>query len=235
MKALSVRWVAVALCVLACATVAVHAVYLTAGGTRVEDRNGDGRPDVWLRYDSHGERTEVDIDTNFDGRPDVQEYYQHDTLVRREIDRDFNGQTDLIEEFDVETGDHARSVVDVDNDGTADLLVLFRRGEPVFSKYVDSASVFPKKDRGVAGRRSVAPRGDRLAPLDDPFRADPSLSQLRIIPISNVAGLSTSGGLPASPTDLSASMTQTPHALPGIDSAASPHFPSSAPRAPPLS
>jgi hypothetical protein len=223
------------LCFVACATVAARSVQSTTS-VRVEDRNGDGRPDVWMRFDDQGHRIEVDIDSNFDGHPDIQEYYQRDTLVRREVDRDFNGQTDLVEEFDLETGDRARSVVDVDNDGTADLLVLFRKGEPVFSKYMPSSSGLLKKDR--ADRRdtsTVRSQSDRLVPLDDPFRNDLSLSQLRVVPYrGGIVGLSTSGGLPASPADLTASLTRTSLASLAFAPAASPHFSTSGPRAPPI-
>src|SRR5690242_5277313 len=101
---------------------------------RTEDHNRDGRPDVWRTYDRHGVLARVALDTNFDGRSDVQEYYERGTLVRRESDRDFNDRVDLIQEFDSKTSESRRSVVDVDFDGTADLLVLFQGDRPVFTK-----------------------------------------------------------------------------------------------------
>src|SRR5215467_13299524 len=128
----SVRFVAL-LCAVFCAALAAIEVW-PARRVRTADQNGDGRPDVWRRYDARGRLTEVDVDSNFDGSPDIAEYYDRGVLVRRETDRNFNGQADLIEEFDAETHSRTRSVVDVDYDGTADLLVLFRNGEAVFAK-----------------------------------------------------------------------------------------------------
>src|SRR5580704_6257267 len=130
MEQLSSRRVAL---VCAFTFVAVAAVSLTpaTGGVRVEDRNGDGRPDVWRHYDQWGALTEVAIDSNFDGRSDVYEYYDQGALVRRESDRNFNGQIDIVEEFEATTHENFRSVIDVDFDGTADLLVFFHAGRLV--------------------------------------------------------------------------------------------------------
>src|SRR6202035_769290 len=99
MKSLSSRYLAL-LCVVACATVATVEVWPAARHLRTEDHNGDGRPDIWRRYDNRGQLTEVDVDSNFDGSPDIEEYYERGILVRRESDRNFNGQADLVEEFD---------------------------------------------------------------------------------------------------------------------------------------
>jgi hypothetical protein len=130
-KHLSARLVAV-LCVMSSVTVAAVEIWHAARTVRTADQNGDGRPDIWRHYDNRGQLAEVDVDSNFDGQPDVEEYYEGGVLVRRESDRDFNGQADLIEEFDAETHRQTKSVVDIDYDGTADLLVLFRDGRPVF-------------------------------------------------------------------------------------------------------
>ena len=104
-----------------------------ARAVRTEDQNRDGQPDVWREYDGLGRLAGVLVDTNFDGRSDVHEYYDDDgALVRRESDRDFNDRVDLVQEFDAKTRERARSVVDTDFDGTADLLVLFQGGKPVW-------------------------------------------------------------------------------------------------------
>src|SRR4029077_17187245 len=103
------------------------------GDVRSADRNGDGRADTWNMYDREGQGSQGSIDTNFDGRADVPERYERGALVRRELDRDFNDRVDLVQEFDPTTHEYARSVTDVDFDGTADLLVLFQGGRPVFS------------------------------------------------------------------------------------------------------
>src|SRR5215831_18265974 len=94
---------------------------LTAGShhhVRPEDQNHDGRPDVWRVYDDRGQLQSAAFDTNFDGRSDVQEYYQRGRLVRREADRDFNDRVDLLQEFDSVTQESTRAVIDVDFDGT---------------------------------------------------------------------------------------------------------------------
>src|SRR5215468_9686103 len=115
-----------------CTTAAVLTLPKNAQYVRAEDRNGDGRPDEWRRYDGQGHLAQISVDSNFDGRSDVEEYYDSDgVLLRRESDRDFNGQIDLVEEFDPSTHERARSVVDVDYDGLADLLVFFHDGRPV--------------------------------------------------------------------------------------------------------
>jgi len=184
------------LCVVSCATLAAIERWPAGQRVRTSDRNGDGRPDVWNRYDARGQLTEIDRDTNFDGTPDVQEYYQRGVLIRRESDRNFNGQADLVEEFDPDTQGQIRSVVDIDYDGIADLLVLFRDGQPVFSKHIDGAhqsSETSKRHPAVHGQG----HGDRLAAMLDPFAADLSVRRSRIVfADAGYAGLSTSGGLP---------------------------------------
>src|SRR5262249_39939648 len=130
---------------------------------------------------------------NFDGRPDIQEYYERGVLVRRESDRNFNGQADLIEEFDVETRGQTRSVVDLDFDGTADLLVLFRDGQPVFSKRSGGAS------RQVTAARfaGAEPAATDLVPLTDPFASDTAVRATHAWPNDvRCAGLAPSGALP---------------------------------------
>ena len=167
---------------------------------QIRDQNGDGRPDLWHRYDAHGHLTEIDRDTNFDGTPDIQEYFLRGVLVRRESDRNFNGQTDLVEEFDLGTQAQTRSVVDIDYDGTADLLVLFRDGRPVFSKRIceltkraDNKTAEPKHHPSAYRSRD----GVQLTALIDPSESDLSVRGGRIASSNDdVIGLSTSGGLP---------------------------------------
>jgi len=64
-----------------------------------EDSNRDGGPDVWHVYDRDGQLAEVAHDTNLDGRPDIREYYDHAFRIRRESDRNFNSQIDLVEDY----------------------------------------------------------------------------------------------------------------------------------------
>jgi hypothetical protein len=201
MKSVSTRYLGL-LCVVACATVAAVEVWPAARHLRTEDHNGDGRPDIWRRYDSRGQLTEVDVDSNFDGSPDIEEYYERGILVRRESDRNFNGQADLVEEFDAETHARTRSVVDIDYDGTADLLVLFRDGRPVFSE-----RTAPPKRSGIA--TGSAPGIDQvgaghLARMMDPFESDFAVRAIHTA--SNAegsVGLTSSGGLPRSRVSVS--------------------------------
>src|SRR5579864_1437442 len=193
MKVPSSRCVAL-LCTVACATVTIGAVWPTDRNVRTEDRNADGRPDVWRRYDQSGQLAEVAIDTNFDGRSDIQEYYDRGGLIRRESDRNFDDRVDLIEEFDGATHQQIKSVVDLDYDGTADLLVLFRDGRPVFAERASARAIrLPQRD-AVAARESsgVRPSGDagdtdnehrapleRLTRLVDPFGARTAVQPTR--------------------------------------------------------
>jgi hypothetical protein len=185
----------------ACTTAAVLTLPKSAQYVRAEDRNGDGRPDEWRRYDQAGHLAQVSVDSNFDGRSDVEEYYDSEgVLIRRESDRNFNGQVDLIEEFDPTTHEHAESVVDIDYDGRADLLVLFRDGRPVFSKRAPEPAV--RADLGsFAQVADVQPStNDPLVPLSDPFQSDPTLRGVRSTTKIGTSGLATSGGLPCAPT-----------------------------------
>jgi hypothetical protein len=183
------------LCVVACATVAAIEVWPAARDVRTADNNRDGRPDVWRRFDSRGQLTEVDVDSNFDGTPDIEEYYAGGVLVRRESDRNFNGQTDLVEEFNPDTHERTRSLVDIDYDGTADLLVLFQDGRPVFSERTSSKRCDVREHDATSVQQSDR---SRLTPLVDPFASDSAVRSTR--GDSNEAdsiGLSTSGSLPS--------------------------------------
>ena len=151
------------------------ASFTGAGRVSTDDRNGDGRPDVWRTYDAAGRLVEVAVDSNFDGRTDVREIYAGGTLVRRESDRNFDDRIDLVEDFDATTHEHVRSTVDTDYDGTADLLVLFQGGRPVYSSWASdrAGSTHDSVALPVAGD-PTGPRGSLLA-WDDPFSRDANL------------------------------------------------------------
>jgi hypothetical protein len=115
--------------------------------------------------------------------------------------------------------------------------VLFRDGQPVFSKYVPSSTAGLVETAG--GRRWAAGQSrsdrDRLVPLRDPFRADTSLTRPRSIPTSwGFAGLSNSSGLPESGVELLGSVTRTRLIAFDTERVALPHLLLSSPRAPPL-
>jgi hypothetical protein len=231
------RWL-VFVWALACAAAAMVSRWPSAVDIRTEDHNGDGRPDVWRTYDPHGQLRTVAVDTNFDGRSDVREYYSGGALVRRDSDRDFNDRVDLVEEFNPTTRERVRSVVDVDYNGTADLLVLFQAGRPIFSKWVGP----PTPNLGGSASRANASASERtadaqLAPLDDPFSQDAALRAVRVLARSGeFIGLSTSGGMPSSPTDTTVSLAPS-SSVSVLDLTALPSatVPSDAPRGPPLS
>jgi hypothetical protein len=171
MRVLLTRCVAV-LGVLILGTVTALSLWPTSGRVSTDDRNGDGRPDVWLTYDRQGQIVEKAVDSNFDGRSDVREYYLGGQLVRRESDRNFDDRIDLVEDFDATTHQHTRLVADSDFDGTADLLVLFKDNRPVFSKRA------PLRVRGRTAKAGLIParRGDApLAHFADPFAGDITL------------------------------------------------------------
>jgi hypothetical protein len=218
-------------------TAAVTSLWPHAGDLRVDDRNGDGAPDVWRLYDSNGQLSEVDVDTNFDGQPDVQEYYEQGALIRRESDRDFDSRIDVVEEFDPTTHEHVRSIFDVDRDGAADLLVLFRGNQRVLTKWairpISSASRSHSVDRTHSWQRIPGNAG--LTALRDPFVADLALRAVRpFTGLDDFLGVSTSGGLPTCRRDVVSGITST-SGLPASPFFAQPSFASlpGSPRGPP--
>ena len=230
MKRLSIR-VAALFCVVSCAMLAAVELSPVRRLVRTWDQNGDGRPDVWRHFDARGQVTLVEVDSNFDGQPDIEEFYERGALVRRESDRNFNGQADLIEEFDAETHGQIRSVVDIDFDGTADLLVLFRDGRPVYSKRA------PSKPSDTAGQPTVRKADNtHLARLVDPFESDTAVRTVRVAPTVDVCiGLSTSGGIPSAAIELTGRLSLSTRLVSTRVSPRTPAllFPRS-PRAPPL-
>jgi hypothetical protein len=184
----------VLLCAVSIVAVPAMTVWPLTQRVRTADRNHDGHADVWRTYDGRGQLTEIDLDTNFDGSQDVQEFYQRGVLVRRESDRNFNGQTDLVEELDPNTQVRTRSVIDLDGDGAADLLVLFRDGRPVFSEQ----TCFKGADLPRHTLPAVLPgAGVHLMRLLDPFAEETSVNRTPLAPSeAEWVGLTTSGGLP---------------------------------------
>jgi hypothetical protein len=62
------------------------------------DRNYDGKVDLWITYGEKGQR-QTDIDLNFDGRPDRHSYYLYGQRVKMEIDIDYDGKLDQVSEY----------------------------------------------------------------------------------------------------------------------------------------
>jgi hypothetical protein len=192
------RPLSLSLCALVCAAATVS-WWPLGHDVRTDDKNRDGRPDVWRVYDRQGQLVTIAIDTNFDGRSDVHEYYERGALVRRESDRDFNDRIDLIQEFDATTRQAVRSVTDIDLDGVADLLELFQDGRPVYSEWVHGPTrVGVSRLSAQATNASQTGVDHHLVPLADPFRGNLVVRATRLgIGFGDYVGLATSGGLPA--------------------------------------
>lgn len=179
-----------------CLLIVCAAVWLPGGRAFTEDRNHDGRPDVWRSYNTHGQLVSVALDTNFDGRSDVNEFYDNGALIRRELDRDFNSLVDLVQEFDPATQQIVRSISDVDADGVADILLLFQNGQPVYSKWarrqtLNAPAAFDEP------HSAVADAGRQLVALSDPFAGDLTVRGTRTAAVTADAfALSTASGLP---------------------------------------
>jgi hypothetical protein len=222
------------LCAVACAAGTSVSLWPSTGSSRTEDRNGDGRPDVWRLYDRHGQLSEVAIDTNFDGRSDVREYYEGGVLVSRESDRNFDDRVDLVQQFDYTTHEQARVVEDVDYDGTADLLVLFQGGHAVFSTRAQGAPTAI----GSSANPGIAPRtaDDPLTPLEDPFRTDLAVRAVRIAHGSGDYVTPSTGGLPVSGREIVSRLdSSSALALTGREHAPAAILDLHSPRGPPVS
>jgi hypothetical protein len=179
MPRLSRRALAFVLGVLTCLTAGLFFTSLPHRSTRTEDLNRDGRPDVWRAYGRDGRIARIAVDTNFDGRSDVEELYENGILVRRQTDRDFDNRIDLVQDFDPATRQIVRSLTDVNADGVADLLVLFQNGTPVFSKWISTGARDRLPERLVA-RAAAQPSNEPPAALHDPFSGDLSFTAVRV-------------------------------------------------------
>ena len=173
-----------ALAILLCALISVPAglawTWRSGATTQTQqDRIRNVRTDGWRIHHRDAQRSSVAIDTNFDGRSDVEELYEDGILVRRESDRDFDDQIDLVQDFDPATRQIVRSITDVNDDGVADLLVLFQNGKPVFSKWIAAITRVAHRDSAAlrsAWRTSHLP----LTPLVDPFSGDVAFKPIRV-------------------------------------------------------
>jgi hypothetical protein len=227
------RSLAVAVCALICSMVALLA-WRPLSAVRAEDRNRDGRPDLWRSFDGRGQVARVAVDTNFDGRSDVEEFYEAGALVRRQADRDFNDRVDLVQNFDPASRHIVRSLTDVDADGVADLLVLFQEGEPVYAKWAEwlaaDSAPQPSAFQIVDGRRVD---GDPLAPLTDPFSGDLAIKTNRGLVASPDFTPSAPVGMLEHGQEGSA-LRRAPHlAVAHVCDLATAHFGTCSPRAPP--
>jgi hypothetical protein len=231
------RSLVVSVCAIACAALTATSLWSLAGHIRTADRNGDGRVDIWHTYDRHGHPSKVVIDTNFDGRVDVHEYFERGAFVRRESDRDFNDRIDLVQEFDPTTSEHARSLIDVDFDGSADLFVLFRGGQPVLSKWAHPDTPVPLRTDSAL-HHSASPKTARghLANLTNPFGGDLAVRAVRVAAgCDDWVGLSSSGGLPTSCTVVASPLAVSSNASESHSDLSAATVRQYSPRGPPVS
>jgi hypothetical protein len=196
------RWrtqrLTIALGLAVCLLAAVATVWLPTGRPSTEDRNHDGRPDVWRSYGADGQLVSVALDTNFDGRSDVNEFYDNGALIRREIDRDFNNRVDLVQEFDPATRQIVRSISDIDADGVADVLLLFQDGQPVYSKWAHRHARAASGAFNAVESSATADTGQPpLVALSDPFSGDLAVKATRSsAPACDTLAVSPTSGLP---------------------------------------
>lgn len=178
------KWLGRAIALLLAALLSVPnvALWQSAGLTlRTDDRNQDGRPDVWRWYDPAGHLVRVEIDTNFDGHADWREEYQDNHRTRLEVDRNYDGRVDRVVEFDPQTDTILREELDTNFNGRADLLRLYAHGHPVF---VERAS----NDSGAADTSGAG----SLSPFSDPFLNDLAIQGRALTPHAIVAVLGLS-------------------------------------------
>jgi hypothetical protein len=225
------RSAAVAVCMLLCSMVALL-VWHQPDAVRAEDRDGDGRSDLWRSFDRHGRTAVVALDTNFDGRSDVEEFYEAGALVRRQADRDFNDRIDLVQHFDPETQRPVRSLTDVNGDGIADLLVLFQEGEPVYTKWALSTG----KASATVALRVGGDHGEPdslLLPLDDPFSADLAITTTHALTNAPEFTPSAPVGMPEHPRDASTFAIAPRVSVADVSDLSAAHVSKFSPRAPP--
>ena len=225
------RSLPVAVCTLLCSMVALLVWHLP-DAVRAEDRNRDGRPDLWRSFDRQGRMAVVALDTNFDGRSDVEEFYEAGALVRRQADRDFNDRIDLVQHFDPETQRPVRSLTDVNGDGVADLLVLFQEGEPVYTKWAlgtdEVRSTVAVQRRGDHGEQDSP-----LLPLADPFSSDLAITTTHSLTNAPECAPSAPVGMPEHPQDAAAFAIAPRVNAADVSELSAAHVSRFSPRAPP--
>lgn len=199
------RFIAALLCLGSIAGMTTLAAWWNgSGGLEPDDHSRGNQADVWAANPDADESV-VAIDTNFDGRPDERLRYRHGDLVSREIDSDFDTRVDIVEEFDPVTHEVVRSLIDIDEDGQADLLVLSQNGRPVFQKWAERVAppdahalmATSVTSRGFASAANPAFADGDLIPLADPFVGDVTVRSSHPWRAGQRDSfLSTSGGLP---------------------------------------
>jgi len=145
---------------------------------REEDRDLDGNPDVWSRYEASALVERV-IDTNADGRPDEWEIYSNGRMVQREIDNDQDGTRDVSYIYRNDVLAEVRR--DTDADGAVDRVENFEHRQRV--QLVEDTNRDRRMDtwtiyRVVGGQEVVArierdPQGRGKPSVFETYRAAP--------------------------------------------------------------
>jgi len=92
-----------------------------------EDRNGDGRPDEWLRY-KNGRISQIDADDNFDGKVDRWATYSNDFDSVVKQDSNFDGKPDI--KWVYVRGVLSQVRRDLDFNGVFDGITQCKNGQP---------------------------------------------------------------------------------------------------------
>ncbi|WP_394820673.1 hypothetical protein [Pendulispora albinea] len=87
---------------------------------RITDLNYDGRPDMFQYYDPSGQLRRREADYDGDGVVEAIEYYEGGKLVRRELDISGQHRLDTWDYFDPATGKRTKRERDNDGDGRVD-------------------------------------------------------------------------------------------------------------------
>jgi len=131
MKKLLFCCLAAPLCLAACGGAKVDAGSKYSAGAGADTL---GRIDQNPRCEK-GKGSEVLLDLDQDGKPDVRKIYQagaeNEVLICREADMNFDGVRDLFVFFDLETGQKKRDEVDLDHDGKVDIITTYIGGKPI--------------------------------------------------------------------------------------------------------
>jgi hypothetical protein len=90
------------------------------------DLNLDSKIDVWRFYSDKGEMIREDMDYDFDGHIDAENYYETGVLLKQAMDLSFDGKPDLFKFFD--KGTIARLEADTNNDGKTDYWEYYEKG-----------------------------------------------------------------------------------------------------------
>jgi antitoxin component YwqK of YwqJK toxin-antitoxin module len=94
---------------------------------RERDLNSDGRIDVWEFNDAEGNPEKQVLDLDFDGKADVNHYFEKGQLVRKEMSFGFDGKPSITATY--EAGKLTLKEKDDNGDGKVDAWEYWENGE----------------------------------------------------------------------------------------------------------